>query len=356
MIAMTDTPQRSGSSMRRYALLLGVVLFLAGGAFAINEFARETPAEVAPSPSASVRLQLDWTHAPDFVGFYAADQNGLYEKDGLEVTFLPGGIKTDPTENVLADKAEFGLATAGTLLKARAAGKPVKAIACIYQRSPFAFATKTEDGIRNPKDFEGRTVRLSKQAIPVFSAMMTFVGADANTVTIIHTRDTQLFRNGEVDVWGAYVTSSIRRLGEAGLKLFLVYPDDYGVHTYHQCLFTTDRMIAERPEVVRRFLALTIEGWQYAADNIDEVAGLVERYGEIKSQREATAYARASLPLFDTGEAPIGYMAPNIWQSTTAYLQSAELLPQAFDPTGAYTLEFLEAARASESKQTKVKQ
>ena len=314
--------------------LVGAMMFVAS----------ERPAE---QDVAEVRLQLDWVHAPDFVGYYAADRNGYYSQGGIKVTFLPGGIKIDPTESVLSGKAEFGLASAGNLMQARADNHPVKAIACIYQRNPFAFAAKVGSGIRSPRDFEGRTIRISAQSRPLLAAVMDFVGADASGVTVVHTRDTDLFRSGEVDIWGAYLPSSIRRLRASGLDLHMVHPDDYGVHTYNQCIFTTDDMIANRPDVVRRFLDRTLAGWRYAAENIDEVGLMVEKYGEIESPEEAMAYARATLPLFNTGNTAIGYMDTKIWLDNSNYLKNARLLPKTFDATSVFTLEFISKAAAA---------
>ncbi|MDA3925839.1 MAG: ABC transporter substrate-binding protein [Kiritimatiellae bacterium] len=78
-----------------------------------------------------VRLQLKWTHAFQFAGYYAALENGYYRDAGLEVEILAGGPTMDVVTQVVSGQADFGVGTSGLLLD-YAAGKPIKVLGVKY--------------------------------------------------------------------------------------------------------------------------------------------------------------------------------------------------------------------------------
>lgn len=58
-----------------------------------------------------VTLQLKWTHAFQFAGYYAAKEQGYYREAGLDVSIVGALPGDDPVENVLQGKTEFGVGT-----------------------------------------------------------------------------------------------------------------------------------------------------------------------------------------------------------------------------------------------------
>ena len=111
--------------------------------------------EESAAPPRPVVVQLDWVHGSDFAGFYAADQKGMFAEEGLAVSFLTGGPGSDPVTSVLEGRAQLGTASASHLLLTRAQGKPVRTVACIFQRSPCAFATLAGSDSRRHQEFHG---------------------------------------------------------------------------------------------------------------------------------------------------------------------------------------------------------
>ena len=120
-----------------------------------------------PTPALTpITVQLVWTHQAQFAGFYAADQNGYYTDEGLAVTLLEGGATVDHWNAVLDGAAQFGIAGGDELILARSEGKPVRAIATIYRRSPTVFISLKDAGITRPEDFAGKKVRAPANTAP----------------------------------------------------------------------------------------------------------------------------------------------------------------------------------------------
>jgi NitT/TauT family transport system substrate-binding protein len=214
------------------------------------------PASAALVP---VTVQLLWTHNAEFAGFYAADQNGYYTDEGLAVTLREGGPTIDYLTPIIEGSAQFGDAGADELLIARAAGKPLRAVATIYRRSPSAFVALADSGISRPQEFVGKTIRLTPQVTTHFRAMMARVGISPDQYTVVNLpSELELFASGQADVWSVYTNNFLVTLQQAGYELNVIYPDDYGVHFYADSIFTSDDLLAANPDLVRRFLRATL--------------------------------------------------------------------------------------------------
>jgi NitT/TauT family transport system substrate-binding protein len=298
---------------------------------------------VSPTRLTPVTVQLLWTHNAEFAGFYAADKNGYYADEGLAVTFVEGGVTVDYLSPVASGAAQFGDAGADELLLARAAGKPLRAIATIYRRSPLAFAALTNSGITRPQEFAGKTIRVTPQSAAPFHAMMARVGLRPDQYSeVALPSDVTLFASGPAPVWSVYTNNFAVTLQQAGYKLNFIYPDDYGVHFYADTIFTSDELMARSPDLVQRFLRATLKGWTYAVENPAAVGPLVMKYAPQADAALETVKMAVALPLVNTGEDHVGWMKPEIWSGMEKTLREQGVLTQTLDVTQVYTLQFLQ--------------
>ncbi len=290
-----------------------------------------------------VTVQLTWTHQAQFAGFYAADQNGYYAAEGLKVAFLEGGPSVDLLTPVLSGAAQFGETTPDALLSARADGKPLRAIAAVYRRSPGVYMALASSGITRPQDFVGKKIQLSPRGVPLLRAMLARVGVRPDQYTTVDsTPDLGPFFAGQVDVRSVFVTNEVLTAREQGYKVNLISPDDYGIHFYADTLFTTDDLIARNPDLVRRFLRATLKGWTYAVEHVNEVGPMVLKYKPNADVKHETAFMSASLPLVNTGEDFIGWMKSEAWAGMAQTLRAQDVLTRPVDVTQVYTLQFVQ--------------
>ena len=56
-----------------------------------------------------VTVQLKWVTQAQFAGFYAAEAQGFYDDENLDVTIKPGGPNITPEQVVASGAAEFGV-------------------------------------------------------------------------------------------------------------------------------------------------------------------------------------------------------------------------------------------------------
>ena len=80
----------------------------------------------------TVTLQLKWSHAFQFAGYYAAKEKGYYRDAGLDVDIQEASPGDDPLKIVLGGKAQYGVGNSSLLL-VRNAGQPVVVLATILR-------------------------------------------------------------------------------------------------------------------------------------------------------------------------------------------------------------------------------
>jgi NitT/TauT family transport system substrate-binding protein len=200
-----------------------------------------------------------------------------------------------------------------------------------------------DSGITRPQDFAGKTIRVTPNVVPTLHAMMARVGVRRDQYTTVALpSDVAQFASGKVPVWAAYSNAFLITVQQAGYKINIINPDDYGVHFYNECLFTTDQTIANNPDLVRRFMRATLKGWTYAIEQPQTIGALVARYQPDIDVALENAKMVASLPLINTGEDQIGWMKPAIWDGMAKTLREQGVLTKPFDPADVYTLQFLQ--------------
>jgi NitT/TauT family transport system substrate-binding protein len=106
--------------MRQFLVCLSLMVLL--GTSACNK------KQSTPSAPGKVQLMLDWHPEPEFGGFYAAQANGAFTKQGLNVDIKSAGEGAAMWQLVAHGDTEFGTTAADQVLIARAAGADVVAI------------------------------------------------------------------------------------------------------------------------------------------------------------------------------------------------------------------------------------
>jgi ABC-type nitrate/sulfonate/bicarbonate transport system substrate-binding protein len=307
------------------------------------------PATPTPTQTAPISVQLSWVHTIEFAGLYEADDKGYYSDAGLTVTMRPGGFNADgnfisPIDEVASGNADFGIADAGALLQARAEGKPVVAIAAIYQRSPVTFMSLADSNISHPEDLVGKNVQLySVISGAPFRALVTSQQLDPDSITVIERTDftSMPLVNGHADVIDGWITNEAVGMTLDGIEFNNLLVSDYGIDMYPNVIIASEASIANRPDLVRSFLDATLQGMQAAVDNPEEVAQLAVNLNADNNLEHEIEGMQRSLPLLNPAGSKPGMMQPAGWQLTYETLVEEELLPPNTEINDAYTLSFL---------------
>ncbi len=325
------------------SIKLGLTLLMASLVFSGCASASSTP--VAPT---SLSVQLAWTHDYSSAGFYSAEINGHFKEQNLNVELIAGGFVdgsyVEPIDAVLQGQGDFGAASAQSLLEAREAGKPIVAIANLIQRSPSAIITLADANIQTPQDLIGKTIAVADGGATLrFNSMLSLQGIDAADVNIVPrvTWGVDPLLNGEVDALVGWIINEGVQVREAGQEPNFMLLSDYGIPDYSALIFTTEKMIQDKPEVVEHFVRALTSGLQDVINDPEQAAEYTVRYNDTLVLDEQLRRIQASIPLVQPAQTQVAMMDTSTWESIYHDLSNAGILTEALDLEKAYTMNFL---------------
>jgi NitT/TauT family transport system substrate-binding protein len=300
------------------------------------------------TPAADVSVRLKWTPQTQFAGIYMADKEGYYGDENLKVTIEPVDFEQMLSVDKVAEgKNTFGVGAADEVIVARANGIPVRAIAVIFRISPQIYMSIGDTKVTKPEDLIGKRVGIGQGSGRwTFDAMIKKAGIDPSQITV---EDPKTFdtlggclQELKFDVCNAYSTDAIVRADMQKMESSAIWPGDYGVPFYADVIFTTDDFIAKNPDVVERFLRATIRGWQTAIENPEKATDATLSFAPDLDRDFQLLSLKATIPLVDTGNLPIGVMEPEMWQQMYDILLEQGVITTPLDVADIYTSEFMD--------------
>ena len=291
----------------------------------------------------SVTVRLKWLNQAQFAGFYVAQEKGYYKSEGLDVNIQPGGPDFPAVQMVAGGNEQFGVTGADQILIARSKGVPVVALAVIYRRNPFVLFSLAKSGIKSPADYVGKKVgvKIGGNEELIYRAVLAKAKIDKSALTEVPVKfDMTPLLTGTVDVWPGYLINEVLAAKEKGFGVNIVDPSDYGIDLYADTLFTTETVLKQKPDVVRKFVAATLQGWSTAITAPEEAAKITVKYGDKLNYDHELAMMKASAPLLKPDSKPVGFMDEAGWSSAQKLLLAAQFQKQPVDVAKAFTTKF----------------
>ncbi len=282
----------------------------------------------------TINLQLKWKHQFQFAGNYAAKELGYYSDQGLYVNIIEAKDNTDVISSVIDGKADVGIATSDIII-ARNNGVPLVVIANIFQHSPYVFITLSNDEGDNIHDLSGKSIMLENHAEELLAYLKT-EQIDIDEITFLpHSYAPDELIAGDVFAISAYLTDEPFRLLEQNIDYNTYNPRSSGIDFYGDLLFTTEKTILEKPDVIQRFIAATAEGWEYALNNQEELISLIyNKYSTRHSIEHLRFEAQKTERLIMPDVVEIGYINPKRWKRIGEIYSELGMLPSNFNTTG----------------------
>ncbi|MHB1129571.1 MAG: ABC transporter substrate-binding protein, partial [Ilumatobacteraceae bacterium] len=108
-----------------------------------------------PTP---VKLQLQWFIQAQFAGYFAAQDQGFYAAQCLDVSIVEGGVDIVPQTQLANGDVDFALSWVPKALASREAGANVVNIAQVFQRSGTLQVSFKDKNILSAADFRGKKI------------------------------------------------------------------------------------------------------------------------------------------------------------------------------------------------------
>ena len=232
-----------------------------------------------------VTLQLKWVTQAQFAGYYAADEEGYYADNCLDVTIKPGGPDIVPEQVVLGGQAEFGIDWLDNLLATRDQGEDIVNVAQVFARSGMTEVSFKDKGIATIEDLRGKKVGvwLGGNEHKLFAAL-TKNGIDPkkDATIVAQPFDMNLLLNGEVDAAAAMTYNELAQVLEQKNpdtdrlytldELNVIKMSDVGTGALEDGIFVKGDWLADEAnqDITKRFLKASFQGWIYCRDEFDD--------------------------------------------------------------------------------------
>ncbi|MDM9650955.1 ABC transporter substrate-binding protein [Pseudomonas wenzhouensis] len=230
------------------------------GAFSLaGLIASVQAAELTP-----LKFTLDWRFEGPSAPFLLAAQKGYFAEEGLNVTIDAGNGSAGAVTRVATGAYEIGFADFNALIEYSANNPqtPIKAVYMVYNNTPAAAFALKSSGIATPADLKGKTLAApvfdaGRKAWPAFARHNGLAMDDVTWKSVDPAiRETMLAR-GQVDAITGFYFTSLLNLQARGVKaediVSLQYPQ-YGVELYGNAIIASDKLLSEKPELVKGFL------------------------------------------------------------------------------------------------------
>lgn len=303
--------------------------------------------------SDAVNFMIVWLPAGDKAAIYYGVDSGIFAEADLDVTVSVGRGSSDVVTKLATGTADIGSGGMAALLQAVATENvPVKAVLSVYTIEPDAIFTTEDSGIASLQDLVGKRVATAtfSSSNVVWPLLLQENGIEPDAIELLKVDPGALapmLATGQIDAsinWLTVAPAFEATLTEAG-KSFKSLPwSDYGFDGYGLSIFASDRMIAERPEVLKRFLAAYLKATEAAiADPAAAAAALKARVPEVDKEIARRQW-EASIPLMInevTEASGMGAFEPGLLQETWSWVaRSQELDEDALDPASIIAIGF----------------
>jgi ABC-type nitrate/sulfonate/bicarbonate transport system substrate-binding protein len=296
-----------------------------------------------------VTLMLDWTPNTHHNGIYVAKEKGWYKDAGLDVRIIEPA-QTGVEQAVAGGNAEFGVSIQEAVIPARAEGVPIVSIGAIDQHNDSSLMSLTSDNITRPKDLEGKKYGGFGGALEnaLIKKLVACDGGDPNKVQIVEVGNVDYVVGMEqnrfdfawvFESWDVVRAREVLKKDVSSLK-FIDYlnciPD-----WYTPLLITSEKMIKEQPETVRKFMEATAKGYDFAISNPKDAAdALMKGAPELDRALVEPSSEYMASHFVDKGR-QWGLQDEKIWVEFEKFLRDAGLTDKEVDVKAAYTNEFL---------------
>jgi NitT/TauT family transport system substrate-binding protein len=233
------------------------------------------PAAAGDIPKINYRLK--WLFNTSVVGDLYADVQGYFSDRGLAVTVKPGGPERNAIKELELGQAQFGVASADQVIRALDKGSPVVVLAQLFQVNPLQWIYRaSKRPINRLQDLEGRIIGITYGGNDetIMRTLLAKGNLAEKDVTLFSVRyDYTPFYQDKVDIWPVYRNAQgiilAEKLKQSSEAVKFLVPADFGVRFVANSVVTSEKMLREQPEVVKRFMAALMKGWRKAMDPVN---------------------------------------------------------------------------------------
>ncbi len=296
-----------------------------------------------------ISMGLDWVAEAEYGGYYQALATGIYKKYGLDVSIRQGGPQVNHAQLLIAGRLDFNITSNSFIaLNFVKENIPFRAVAAFYQKDAAVLIAHPGQGNDSFASLKGKPIMISSDTRAGWWNFLRvkFGYSDAQIRPYTFNLAPFLADKGAIQqgLLGSEPFSIKQATGQDPVVMLVA---DAGYAGYAGLIGTSDKNIRERPDLVRRFVDASAEGWYSYLYGDPAPANALIRKENPEMPQALIEHGRASLiryGILDSGDAlnnGIGAMTDARWAEFLRSMSQAGLYPADLDVKRAYTLQFV---------------
>jgi diguanylate cyclase (GGDEF)-like protein len=265
-----------------------------------------------------ISIHLKWYNKFQFAGYYAAQQQGYFTDEGLNVRLIEGGPGTNHLHHLINGSSQYAV-LGSEALASLSLGSPVIIVASIFQHAPEVLMTLKSNKVESIKALKGKRLMLANNYIAgQINAMLSknlLIPEDYQLSA--YDGDVSKLANGSVFAMYGYISNEPYLLQQLGYSVDIFRPQDYGINFYGDNFTTTRYELDNYPERVAAMRRAIIRGWSYALEHPDSIIDYTMSLPSKNPQPYTLSHqqyeASITADLIDTNSIPLGTSSPVRW-------------------------------------------
>jgi putative hydroxymethylpyrimidine transport system substrate-binding protein len=308
--------------------------------------AAQAPAQPAAKDLKPVSLILDWYPNAVHTFVLAAQEQGYFKAEGLDVTVkMPAEDPTDGIKLVGAGKETFAFYYQPDTLVARGEGIPVVSVAAVVRRPLNGIMAPASAGIKSPKDLEGKQIGYPgiPLNVPMVNTMVKAAGGDPAKVKFTDVSFDlipAIATHTVPAIAGGFVNHEKLVLEQQGIPMTYFSPADFGVPNYYELVLVTGESTAKNdPATVQAFWRALTKGFQWVkANQADALKLLMSKQDQnfpLDPKVEEQSL-KMLLPWMEESGVAFGAQKPEDWQKVADWMVAQGALKADVKPADAF--------------------
>jgi NitT/TauT family transport system substrate-binding protein/putative hydroxymethylpyrimidine transport system substrate-binding protein len=316
-----------------------------GGSSATSVSKRISPAPLSHSTKAT--LILDFTPNAVHAGIYRALAAGYYKRENINLKVVQPTSTQETLKLIDAGRAQFGLADGSDVASLIDKGGDAQAVMALVQRPLGGLIALASEHLRSPAGLAGKSVGVTgvPSDLAVLDTELRHAGVNPSRVKVVTVgfNGSQALVAGRIAAFTGFIPDDGVALQVSGHPITAFSLDGNGGPAYPGLVaFTTRKLTATDPQLVRDFLAATVHGYEDTLAQPRQSLTALEHANPTLPRKLTAASLSAYLPLFAAAhDGSFGIIqAPNV-QAMSSWMTGAGLIGSPITPARYGTNAFL---------------
>jgi NitT/TauT family transport system substrate-binding protein len=280
----------------------------------------------------AVRLRLNWMWYGSHAAFALGKDKGFFKDAGIDLDIRSGNGSGSAHRLVANGDSTFSYGSCASMANLVAKGASLISVAVIDAMGTDAIIVRPDAGVSKITELKGKKI-------------LTTANAGVNTFFPLVLKSA----GGTVGILGGLDDKPAEIIANGGAKPVTFAYSDFGVNQIGYCIVATKKLVADNPDLVKRFVGATIKSYKAAEANpqaaIDAMADIVGgSMAEDAGKKQALAVQQVTLGILYSKankDKVLGMNVPSDWSDMLDLMKKYNGLETTEPATAFYTNQFL---------------